>query len=91
MCCSALVTGGVHCVTGGVPIGSLGLFTRYAAIIKSLIGVIGRFRGKEKMCHLRLSIGSVVRNDRTSRHRKARLRESSHVWMRTSSRLCLTR
>jgi hypothetical protein len=91
MYCSVVVTGRVHCVTGGVPVGSLGLFMRFTAIFKSLIGVIGRFRSKEKMCHLRLSIGSVVRNDRTSRHRKARLRESSHVWMRTSSRLCLTR
>jgi hypothetical protein len=45
---SDVVTGGVHCVTGGVPVGSLGLSKRFRAIIKSLIGVIDRSRGKEK-------------------------------------------
>ena len=43
MCFSAVVSGGIHCVTGRVPVGSLGLSKRFRAIIKSLIGVIGRF------------------------------------------------
>jgi hypothetical protein len=43
MCYSFVVTGGIHCGTGGVPVGSLGLFTRFTAIIKSLIRVIGGF------------------------------------------------
>jgi hypothetical protein len=29
MSCSAVVTGGVRHVTGGVPVGSLGLFMRF--------------------------------------------------------------
>jgi hypothetical protein len=37
------VTGGIQCVTGGVPVGSLGLFTQFTAIFKSLIRVIGSF------------------------------------------------
>ena len=43
LCCSFVVTCRVHCVTGEVPVGSLGLSKRFRAIIKSLIGVIGRF------------------------------------------------
>jgi hypothetical protein len=43
MCCSRVVTGGIPCVTGGVPVGSLGLSKRFTVTIKSLIGVIGSF------------------------------------------------
>jgi hypothetical protein len=43
MCCSAVVTGGIHCVTGGDPVGSLGLSKRFIAILTGLTGVIGRF------------------------------------------------
>jgi hypothetical protein len=43
MCCPVVVTGGIHCVTGEVPVGSLSLFMRFTAAIKSLIGVIGSF------------------------------------------------
>ena len=42
----------------------LGLPKQLTAAIKDLIGVIGRSRGKERLCYLRLSIGPVVRNDR---------------------------
>jgi hypothetical protein len=30
---SDVVTGGIHCVTGGVPVGSLGLFMRFIGIL----------------------------------------------------------
>jgi hypothetical protein len=43
MCCSFVVTGGIHCVTGGGPVGSLGLSMRFRAIFKSLTEVIGSF------------------------------------------------
>jgi hypothetical protein len=45
MCCSAVVTGRVRRLTGGLPVGSLGLFMRFTAAIKSLIGVIGCLGG----------------------------------------------
>jgi hypothetical protein len=64
MCCSAVVAGSVRLVTGGVRIIFLGLSKQFRTIIKSLIRVIDRSRGKEKVCYLRLSIGPVVRNDR---------------------------
>jgi hypothetical protein len=38
---SDVVTGSVHCVTGGVPVGSLGLFMRFIGFLLGLIGVIG--------------------------------------------------
>jgi hypothetical protein len=40
---SDVVIGGVHCVTGGVPVSSLGLFTRFIGVLLALIGVIGHF------------------------------------------------
>jgi hypothetical protein len=43
MCGSLLVTGGIHCLTGGIRVGFWGLDKRFTAIIKSLIGVIGGF------------------------------------------------
>jgi hypothetical protein len=43
MCCSAVVTGSIHCVTGGVQVGSLSLFMRFIGIHRALIVVIGRF------------------------------------------------
>ena len=43
MCCLLVVTGGECCVTGGAPVGSLGLSKRFIAIVKGLTGVIGRF------------------------------------------------
>jgi hypothetical protein len=33
ICCSVVVTGGIHCVTGGVPVGSLGLFMRFIGVL----------------------------------------------------------
>jgi hypothetical protein len=32
-CCSFAVTGGIHCVTGGVPVGSLGLFMHFIGVL----------------------------------------------------------
>ena len=43
MCYPFVVTGGIHCVTGGVPVGSLGLDKRFIGVLCALIGVIGRF------------------------------------------------
>jgi hypothetical protein len=43
MCCSAVVTGGIHYVTGPPPVSFLGLSKRFTAAIKGLIGVIGGF------------------------------------------------
>jgi len=43
MCYSFVVTGGIHCVTGGVRVNFLGLSKRLSAAIKGLIGVIDRF------------------------------------------------
>jgi hypothetical protein len=40
---SLALTGGVHHVTGGGPIGFLGLFKRFITAIKSLTGVTGGF------------------------------------------------
>jgi hypothetical protein len=42
-CCSAVVTGSIHCLTGGVRVSFLGLSMRFTAIINTLIGVIGSF------------------------------------------------
>jgi hypothetical protein len=33
MCCSLDVTGGIHCVTGGVPVGTLGLFMQFIGVL----------------------------------------------------------
>ena len=43
LCCSFVVTGDIHYVTGGVPISFLGLSKRFTAAIKGLIGMIGSF------------------------------------------------
>jgi hypothetical protein len=43
MCRSAVMTGSIHCLTGGVPVGSLGLFMRVTAAIKGLTGMISSF------------------------------------------------
>ena len=43
MCRSAVMTGSIHCLTGGLRVSFLGFAKRFTAIIKSLIGVIGRF------------------------------------------------
>jgi hypothetical protein len=40
---SDVVIGGIHCVTGRVPVGSLGLFMRFIGVLLALIGVIGHF------------------------------------------------
>ena len=40
---SDVVTSGIHCVTGRVPVGSLGLFMRFIGVLLALIGVIGHF------------------------------------------------
>ena len=42
MCFLLVVTGGMR-VTGGAPVGSLGLSKRFIAIVTGLTGVIGRF------------------------------------------------
>jgi hypothetical protein len=33
MCCSTVVTGGIHRVTGEVPVSSLGLFMRFIGVL----------------------------------------------------------
>ena len=33
MCYSAVVSGGIHCVTGRVPVGSLGLSMRFIGVL----------------------------------------------------------
>ena len=33
VCCSVVVTGGIHWVTGGVPVGSLGLLMRFIGVL----------------------------------------------------------
>jgi hypothetical protein len=43
MCSSFVVTGGIRCMTGGIPVGLMSLSKRFTGIIKGLIGVIGRF------------------------------------------------
>ena len=43
MCCSFVATGGIHCVTGRVPVGSWGLLMRFISVLWTLIGVIGHF------------------------------------------------
>ena len=44
MCGSVVVTAGPRPVTGGVPVGFLGLSKRFIAIVTGLTGVIGRFQ-----------------------------------------------
>jgi hypothetical protein len=43
MCRSAVMTGSIHCLTGGLRVSFLGLSKRFTAIIKGLIRVIGGF------------------------------------------------
>jgi len=33
MCSSGVVTGGIHCLTGGVPVSSLGLIMRFIGVL----------------------------------------------------------
>jgi hypothetical protein len=40
---SDVVIGGVHYVTGRMPVGSLGLFMRFIGFLLALIGVISHF------------------------------------------------
>jgi hypothetical protein len=59
MCRSAVVTGGIHCVTGGVPASFWSVSKRFIAILTGLIGVIGRFQtvdqfSKDEFGELRL-------------------------------------
>ena len=55
------------------------------------IGVIDRSRSKEKVFYLRLPVGPVATNDRTSRRATNWPWGSSHIWIMTSSRLWPTR
>jgi hypothetical protein len=41
--CSAVMTGWVRLLIGGVRVGSLGLFMRFISVLWTLIAVIGRF------------------------------------------------
>jgi hypothetical protein len=59
MCRSAVVTGGIHCVTGGVPVSFWSVSKRFIAILTDLTGVIGRFQtvdqfSKDEFGELRL-------------------------------------
>ena len=59
MCRSAVVTGGIHCVTGGVPVGFWSVSKRFIVILTDLTGVIGRFQtvdqfSKDEFGELRL-------------------------------------
>jgi hypothetical protein len=63
MRCSIVVTGGVHCVTGGVQVSFLGLSKRFRAVIKSLIGVIGSV-GHETMLEVKRSRKCAVVEER---------------------------
>jgi hypothetical protein len=54
-----VVTGGIRCVTGGVPVGFWSVSKRFIAILTGLTGVIGRFDtvdqfSKDEFCELRL-------------------------------------
>jgi len=50
------VTGGIHCVTGGMPVSFLGLYKQFAAATSGPIEVIDRSRDKEKAFYLRLPV-----------------------------------
>jgi hypothetical protein len=52
----AVVTGGIHCVTGGMPVSFLGLYKQFAAATSGPIEVIDRSRDKEKAFYLRLPV-----------------------------------
>jgi len=59
MCRSAVVTGGIHCVTGGVPVSFWSVSKRFIVILMDLTGVIGRFQtvdqfSKDEFGELRL-------------------------------------
>jgi hypothetical protein len=59
MCRSAVVTGGIHCVTGGVPVSFWSVSKRFIVILTDLTGVIGRFQtvdqfSKDEFGELRL-------------------------------------
>jgi hypothetical protein len=59
MCCSVVATGGIHCVTGGVPVSFWSVSNRFIAILTGLTGVIGRFEtvdqfSKDEFGELRL-------------------------------------
>jgi hypothetical protein len=91
LCCSLVVTGGIRRVTGGVRVSFPGLSKRFTAIVKSLIGVIDRSRDKGKVFYLRLPVGPMLTNDRTSRRATTRPWESPHAFWRTASKLWPTR
>jgi hypothetical protein len=46
---SDVMIGGVHCVIGEVPVGSLGLFMRFIGVLLALIGVIGHFGARNHL------------------------------------------
>jgi hypothetical protein len=59
MCCPVVVTGGILCVTRGVPVSFWSVSNRFIAILTGLIGVIGRFQtvdqfSKDEFGELRL-------------------------------------
>jgi hypothetical protein len=59
MCRSAVVTDGIHCVTGGVPVSFWSVSKRFIVILTDLTGVIGRFQtvdqfSKDEFGELRL-------------------------------------
>ena len=59
MCRSAVVTGGIHCVTGGVPVSFWSVSKRFIVILTDLTGVFGRFQtvdqfSKDEFGELRL-------------------------------------
>ena len=54
-------------MTGGMPVSFLGLYKQFAAATSGPIEVIDRSRDKEKAFYLRLPVGPVLTNDRTSR------------------------
>jgi hypothetical protein len=54
-----VVTGGIHCVTGGVPVSFWSVSNRFIVILTGLTGVIGRFQtvdqfSKDEFGELRL-------------------------------------
>jgi hypothetical protein len=59
MCCPVVVIDGIHCVTGGVPVGSLGLFMRFIDTLSALIGVIGHFETARAVLR-RSDLGSAL-------------------------------
>jgi hypothetical protein len=59
MCCPVVVTGGIHCVTRGVPVSFWSVSNRFIVILTGLTGVIGRFEtvdqfSKDEFGELRL-------------------------------------